>query len=66
MNDFVYLFAVPAVFGIFALLYKMTDREWNSLTTEEIYKLWNANVDKFGTVEEFARALERALEEKNT
>ena len=65
MNDLVYLFAIPAAFGIFALLYKWADREWVDLTTEEIHKLWDANVDKFGTVEQFARSLEQAIKERN-
>ena len=66
MNDLVYFLAGPIVIGIFGLLYVWTNKEWKSLTTDEIHKLWDANVDKFGTVEQFARDLERALKDKNT
>lgn len=66
MNDLVYFFAAPGAIGMFYLLYKMYEREWIDLTTEEIHKLWNENVDKFGTVEQFARDLERAIQEKNS
>lgn len=66
MNDLLYILAGPAFVGVFALLYTWTHKEWKSLTTEEIFKLWDANVDKFGNVEEFARDLERAIQEKNS
>lgn len=66
MTDLVYFFAAPAAFFTFVLLYKWAEREWVNLTTEEIHKLWDANVDKFGTVEQFARDLERAIQEKNS
>jgi hypothetical protein len=36
------------------------------LTKEEIYHLWDTNSEKFGNVEEFGRAVERAIQEKNT
>ena len=65
MNDLMYLFAVPVGLGIFALLYHMVEREWVFLTKEEIYKLWDANAEKFGSVEDFVRAVERSLQEKN-
>lgn len=66
MNDLLYLLIGPAVVGIFALLYKWTSKEWKSLTTEEIFEIWDNNVDKFGNVEQFARALEAKLQERNT
>lgn len=65
MNDLVYFFAAPGALGMFYLLYRWTDREWVNLTTEEIHKLWDANVDKFGTVEQFARDLEQAIKDRN-
>jgi len=65
MNDLIYFFAAPGVLAVFALLYKWADREWVNLTTEEIHKLWDANVDKFGTVEQFARDLEQAIKDRN-
>jgi hypothetical protein len=66
MTDLIYFFAGPVAIGVIVLLYWMSEREWKILTTEEIFTLWDANVDKFGNVEEFARALERAIQEKNT
>ena len=65
MTDLAYFFAAPGALGIFYLLYRMTEREWVDLTTEEIHKLWDANVSTFGTVEQFPRALEQAIREKN-
>jgi hypothetical protein len=65
MNDLLYLLVGPAIVGIIALIYTAT-REWKSLTKEEIYHLWDTNAEKFGSVEEFARALERAIQEKNS
>ena len=65
MNDLLYLLVGPAIVGFIAFMYHMT-REWKSLTTEEIFALWDANAEKFGNVEEFGRALERAIQEKNT
>jgi hypothetical protein len=44
---------------------KATEREWVSLTKEEIYHLWDTNSEKFGSVEDFGRAVERAIQEKN-
>jgi hypothetical protein len=65
MDDLLYLLVGPAIVGFIAFMYTMT-REWKSLTTEEIFALWDANAEKFGNVEEFGRALERAIQEKNT
>jgi hypothetical protein len=65
MNDLLYLLVGPAIVGIIAWMYTMT-REWKSLTKEEIYHLWDTNSETFGNVEEFARALERAVQEKNS
>ena len=65
MDDLLYLLVGPAIVGIIAWMYTMT-REWNNLTAEEIFALWDANAEKFGNVEEFGRALERAVQEKNT
>jgi len=65
MNDLLYLLVGPAIVGVIALIYTAT-REWKSLTKEEIYHLWDTNAEKFGNVEEFARALERAVQEKNS
>jgi hypothetical protein len=67
MNDLLYFLAGPLLIGVFGLLYKMkvAEREWVSLTKEEIYHLWDTNSEKFGGVEEFGRALERAIQEKN-
>ena len=66
MTDLIYLLIGPAVVGLFALMYNLAPREWKTLTTEEIFKMWDANVDKFGTVEDFARTLERAIQDKNS
>jgi hypothetical protein len=67
MNDLIYFLAGPLLIGVFGLLYKMkvAEREWVSLTKEEIYHLWDTNSEKFGNVEEFGRAVERAIQEKN-
>jgi hypothetical protein len=65
MNDILYLLVGPAVVGIIAWMYTMKEREWVSLTKEEIYHLWDTNSEKFGGVEDFGRALERAIQEKN-
>lgn len=65
MNDLIYFFAAPGALGMFYLLYRWTDREWVNLTTEEIHKLWDANMAKFGTVEQFARDLEQAIKDRN-
>ena len=65
MNDILYLLVGPAIVGIIAWMYTMKEREWVSLTKEEIYHLWDTNSEKFGGVEEFGRALERAIQEKN-
>jgi hypothetical protein len=52
---------------IFSFLFNIRkEREWISLTKEEIYHLWDTNSEKFGNVEEFGRAVERAIQEKNT
>jgi len=66
MNDLLYLLVGPAIVAVIALLYKTYEREWISLTAEEIYKLWDTNAKKFGSVEEFARALEHAIQERNS
>lgn len=66
MNDLLYFLAGPIVIGIFGLLYAWTNKEWKSLTKEEIFEIWDANADKFGTVEDFVRAVERKLEERNS
>jgi hypothetical protein len=66
MNDVLYLLVGPAIVAIIAWMYTMKEREWVSLTKEEIYHLWDTNAEKFGNVEEFARALERAVQEKNS
>lgn len=65
MNDLLYLLAGPLFVGVFALLYKLSYKEWKSLTTEEIHQIWDNNVDHFGNVEQFARALEAKLQERN-
>jgi hypothetical protein len=67
MNDLIYFLIAPVTVAVFVLLYKMkaTEREWVSLTKEEIYHLWDTNSEKFGNVEEFGRAVERAIQEKN-
>jgi hypothetical protein len=66
MNDILYLLVGPAIVGIIAWMYTMKEREWVSLTKEEIYHLWDTNSEKFGSVEDFGRAVERAIQEKNT
>ena len=66
MNDLLYLLVGPAIVVIIAWMYTMKEREWVSLTKEEIYHLWDTNSEKFGSVEDFGRALERAIQEKNT
>jgi hypothetical protein len=66
MNDVLYLLVGPAIVAIIAWMYSMKEREWVILTKEEIYHLWDTNAEKFGSVEEFARALERAVQEKNS
>jgi hypothetical protein len=66
MNDVLYLLVGPAIVAIIAWMYTMKEREWVSLTKEEIYHLWDTNSEKFGSVEDFGRAVERAIQEKNT
>jgi hypothetical protein len=66
INDLAFFFAVPGAIAIVWLLYRTFEREWVSLSAEEIYKLWDTNAEKFGSVEEFARALERAIQERNS
>jgi hypothetical protein len=67
MNDVLYFLVAPITVAVLILLYKMkaTKREWVSLTKEEIYHLWDTNSEKFGSVEDFGRAVERAIQEKN-
>jgi hypothetical protein len=65
MEDLLYLLVGPAIVGIIAWMYTMKEREWVSLTKEEIYHLWDTNSEKFGSVEDFGRAVERAIQEKN-
>jgi hypothetical protein len=65
MEDLLYLLVGPAIVGVFAWMYSMKEREWVSLTKEEIYHLWDTNSEKFGSVEDFGRAVERAIQEKN-
>ena len=65
MEDVLYLLVGPAIVGIIAWIYTMKEREWVSLTKEEIYHLWDTNSEKFGSVEDFGRAVERAIQEKN-
>ena len=65
MNDILYLLIGPAIVAIIAWMYTMKEREWVSLTKEEIYHLWDTNSEKFGSVEDFGRAVERAIQEKN-
>ena len=65
MDDLLYLLVGPAIVGIIAWMYNMKEREWVSLTKEEIYHLWDTNSEKFGGVEDFGRAVERAIQEKN-
>jgi hypothetical protein len=65
MNDILYLLVGPAIVGVFAWMYSMKEREWVSLTKEEIYRLWDTNSETFGSVEDFGRAVERAIQEKN-
>jgi hypothetical protein len=66
MEDLLYLLVGPAIVAIIAWMYTMKEREWVSLTKEEIYHLWDTNSEKFGGVEDFGRAVERAIQEKNT
>jgi hypothetical protein len=65
MNDLLYLLVGPVIVAIIAWMYTMKEREWVSLTKEEIYHLWDINSEKFGSVEDFGRAVERAIQEKN-
>ena len=67
MNDLLYFLVAPITVAVLVMLYKMraTEREWVSLTKEEIYHLWDTNSETFGSVEDFGRALERAIQEKN-
>jgi hypothetical protein len=65
MNDILYLLVGPAIVAIIAWMYTTKEREWVSLTKEEIYYLWDTNSEKFGSVEDFGRAVERAIQEKN-
>lgn len=65
MNDLLYFFAAPGALGMFYLLYRWTDRAWVDLTKDEIHAMWDANVAKFGTVEQFARDLEQAIKDRN-
>ena len=65
MNDILYLLIGPAIVAIIAWMYTMKEREWVSLTKEEIYHLWDTNSETFGSVEDFGRAVERAIQEKN-
>ena len=66
MNDVLYFLVAPLTIAVLILLYRMHEREWVDLSTEEIFKLWDTNAEKFGSVEQFARALERAIQEKNS
>lgn len=66
MNDLLYLLAGPLFVGVWALLYKWSYKEWKTLTKEEIFEIWDANADVFGTVEDFVRAVERKLQERNS
>lgn len=66
MNDLLYFLVGPIVVGIFGLLYMWSNKEWKTVTKEEIWEIWDDNASKFGTVEDFARKLERKLEERNT
>ena len=67
MNDLIYFLIAPITVAVLIMLYKMkaTEREWVSLTKEEIYHLWDTNSEKFGSVEDFGKAVERAIQEKN-
>ncbi len=65
MNDLLYFFAAPGALGMFYLLYRWTEREWVDLTTEEINAIWDLNLSKYGTVEDYARALEYVIRKKN-
>ena len=67
MNDVLYFLVAPITVAVLILLYKMkvAVREWVSLTKEEIYHLWDTNSEKFGSVEDFGKAVERAIQEKN-
>lgn len=66
MNDLLYLLAGPLFVGVFALLYKWSYKEWVELTTEEINAIWDLNMSKYGTVEDYARALEYVIQKKNS
>lgn len=66
MSDVLYFLVAPITVAVLILLYRMYEREWVDLSTEEIFKLWDTNAEKFGSVEQFARALERAIQEKNS
>lgn len=66
MNDLIYLLVGPAVVGLFALMYNLVPREWKTLTTEEINAIWDLNLSKYGTVEDYARALEYVIQKKNS
>ncbi len=66
MNDLLYLLVGPAIVAIIAWMYTTKEREWVSLTKEEIYHLWDTNSETFGSVENFGRAVERAIQEKNS
>jgi len=66
MNDVLYFLVAPITVAVLILLYRMYERDWVNLTTEEIFKLWDTNAEKFGSVEQFARALELAIQEKNS
>jgi hypothetical protein len=66
MNDLVYLLVGPAIVGWFALMYHMVPREWKSLSKEEIFEIWDTNAENFGSVEDFARALERKIQDRNS
>jgi hypothetical protein len=66
MNDLVYLLVGPAIVGLFALMYHMVPREWKRLSKEEIFEIWDTNAENFGSVEEFARALERKIQDRNS
>lgn len=66
MNDLLYLLAGPLFVGVCALLYKWSYKEWVELTTEEINAIWDLNMSKYGTVEDYARALEYVIQKKNS
>jgi hypothetical protein len=65
MDDLLYLLVGPAIVAIIAWMYTTKEREWVSLTKEEIYHLWDTNSETFGSVEDFGRAVESAIQEKN-